>query len=81
MMMSRTPQQEAEENMVLEQAKVIEAGRRAEDAQRQAAAPQGAPMQAASESSAALRRLSLLLYATPAPVAVVTTQQTEGGLG
>ena len=40
--MQRTPQEEAEENAILEQAKVIESARRAEELANRAAAPVGA---------------------------------------
>ena len=41
-MMQRTPQEEAEENAILEQAKAIESARKAEEMAHRAAAPTGA---------------------------------------
>lgn len=41
MMMRRTPQQEAAEKVILDEAREIEAARKAEEAQRRAAAPAG----------------------------------------
>ena len=41
LLLQRTPQQEAEEDVLLEEARVIEDARRQEDAQRRANAPSG----------------------------------------